>query len=38
MLSFGELIVFVRNVKKGYFAGYVWYVEFVEAYWITDRW
>ena len=38
MSSFGEFVGFVRNVKKWYFAGFVWYVEFFEAYWITYRW
>ena len=38
MSKFGDFVGFVTNVKKRYFAGYVWYVEFFEAYWITFRW
>ena len=38
MSKFGKFVGFVTNVKKRYFAGFVQYVEFFEAYWITYRW
>ena len=38
MSKFGEFVGFVTNVKKRVFAGYIWYVEFFEAYWITYKW
>ena len=33
MLRFGEFVELVTNVKKRYFAGYIWCVEFFGAFW-----
>jgi len=38
MSRFGEFVRFVTNVKDSSFAGYMWHVEFFEAYRITYKW
>jgi hypothetical protein len=38
MSKLGEFAGFVTNVKKWYFAGYVWYVGVFVAYWIVYKW